>query len=65
MKRVITCPYCGGHMECRELGFKAKYVFYECEKCLSRSPLTTNKVTANSMAQMRRTEPNQPVRDVG
>lgn len=59
MKRLITCPYCGGRMECRELGFKAKYVFYECTKCLARSPLTTNKVTANSMAQMRSDKQNE------
>ena len=52
MTNVITCPYCQNKMEIRELGFKAKIVFYECPHCLSRSPQTYNVVTANSMARM-------------
>ena len=50
MTDKITCPYCNGTMELRELGYVAKIVFYECPKCLSRSPQTNNKYTANSLA---------------
>ena len=54
MTNVMTCPYCGNQMELRELGMnKNKICFYECIKCLARSPMTWNKVTANSMARMR------------
>lgn len=54
MTKNITCPYCGKSMFLRELGLsKNKVVFYECSGCLSRSPMTNNKYTANSMAQLR------------
>ena len=50
----IKCPFCGGKMESRRLGLnKNKIWFYECAKCLARSPQTWNEVTANSMAKMR------------
>ena len=54
MTRRIRCPYCNGEMLLQSLGMsKNKIVFYECSKCLSRSPQTYNEVTANSMARMR------------
>lgn len=55
MTSVITCPYCKGKMELRELGTNKEHrvYFYECMKCLARSPMTSNAVTANSMARMR------------
>jgi len=54
MTKEITCPYCGNIMDLRELGISRKKIcFYECLKCLARSPQTWNKVTANSMAKMR------------
>lgn len=54
MTNRINCPYCDGEMMLRELGMsKNKVCFYECMKCLSRSPMTSNKYTANSMAKMR------------
>lgn len=54
MTTIITCPYCNAQMNLRELGMsKNKIYFYECSKCLSRSPMTWNAVTANSMATMR------------
>ena len=53
MTAYISCPYCGAKMEFRELGYVKKIMFYECPKCLSTSPQTYNRVTANSMAQMR------------
>ena len=62
MTDKITCPYCNGSMLYRELGHgKAqRHCFYECSKCLSRSPLTFNEVTANSMATMRDKRTKQP-----
>ena len=57
MTEKVNCPYCNGKMVLRELGMSRKKIcFYECIKCLSRSPMTWNKVTANSMAKMRREE---------
>ena len=55
MTANIICPYCNSKMAYRELGHGKvqKHCFYECSKCLSRSPLTFNEVTANSMATMR------------
>ena len=54
MATDIYCPYCKGRMELRILGMnKNKIYFYECTKCLARSPQTTNDATANSMARMR------------
>ena len=54
MTKEFRCPYCGREMWLRELGLnKHKVVFYECSGCLSRSPQTNNKFTANSMAQMK------------
>ena len=54
MTSTIKCPYCNGEMLLRVLGLnKNKVCFYECPKCLSRSPMTWNPVTANSMAKMR------------
>lgn len=54
MTKLITCPYCGKEMLLRELGLsRKKVVFYECLGCLSRSPMTNNKYTANSMALLR------------
>ena len=53
MKKEIKCPYCKAQMDLRRLGMnKNKIYFYECTKCLARSPLTWNEVTANSMARM-------------
>ena len=49
----IKCPYCKGEMVLKELGVRRKIYFYECAWCLSRSPMTWNKFTANSMAKMR------------
>ena len=60
MTDVIKCPYCKHNMELRELGFVAKIVFYECPNCLSRSPQTNNKYTANSMATMGKKRRLQP-----
>ena len=57
MTDVIRCPYCKSQMELRVLGMnKNKIYFYECPKCLSRSPQTWNEVTANSMARMTETK---------
>lgn len=57
MSAKITCPYCGGQMESRILGLnKNKVCFYECIKCLSRSPFSWNEATAKGMAQMRAKE---------
>ena len=53
MREFVSCPYCGAKMESRELGLSKKIMRYECPKCLSCSPPTTNRVTANSMALMR------------
>ena len=54
MTAKITCPYCGKDMALRELGLsRKKVVFYECMGCLSRSPVTNNKYTANSLAKLR------------
>ena len=53
MTANIKCPYCNGMMELRKLGMnKNKIYFYECPKCLARSPMTWNEVTANSMARI-------------
>lgn len=53
MAKEIRCPYCKGQMQLRKLGMsKNKVFFYECVKCLARSPMTFNEVTANSMARM-------------
>lgn len=65
MRKIIPCPYCQRSMVLRELGFKAKIVFYECPNCLSRSPQTNNKYTANSMAIMRQKQPKNPVQNAG
>lgn len=57
MTRNVKCPYCSGRMLLRELGMSQnKVYFYECIKCLSRSPMSWNKVAANSMAKMRNEE---------
>ena len=53
MTERITCPYCMSNMRLIELGHGNKIYFYECEKCGSRSPMTWNEITANSMARMR------------
>ena len=54
MANDIFCPYCKKKMRLLSLGAnKNKMFFYECEGCLSRSPLTWNAVTARSMAKMR------------
>lgn len=54
MSKKIMCPYCGNVMESRVLGLnKNKVCFYECPKCLSRSPFSWNEATAKGMAQMR------------
>ena len=59
MTRNIVCPYCNARMLLRELGMnKNRVFFYECPKCLARSPMTWNKVTANSMAKMNENERN-------
>ena len=63
MTDIITCPYCGKQMELRELGFRAKIVFYECLNCLARSPQTNNKYTANSMARSPRKRRVQATND--
>ena len=53
MTDTIKCPYCKGNMTIRQLGTnKNKVFFYECPKCLSRSPQTWSEVVANSMARM-------------
>ena len=64
MTKDIVCPYCNAQMAYRELGHgKAqRHCFYECSKCLSRSPLTFNEVTANSMATMRQKRTKMPVK---
>lgn len=57
MTNDIRCPYCNGEMVIQELGLnKNKIFFYECTKCLARSPQTYNQVTANSMARIRYVE---------
>ncbi len=57
MTKEIKCRYCDNEMELRKLGMnKNKIYFYECPWCLSRSPLTWNEVTANSMARMTKKE---------
>lgn len=57
MEEIIKCPYCKGKMELRKLGMsKNKICFYECTKCLSRSPMTWNEVVAKNMAKMRNEE---------
>ena len=58
MTANIKCPYCKGRMELRILGTNKEHrvYFYECPKCLARSPMTWNEVTANSMARMSKEE---------
>ena len=54
MTEKITCRYCSAQMMLTVLGHsKNKVYFYECSKCGSRSPMTWNEITANSMATMR------------
>lgn len=47
----IECPYCDTPMAYRELGFVAKTSFYECPRCLSRSPQTFGQINAKNIAK--------------
>lgn len=52
--RIIKCPYCDQEMNLRVLGLgEHKTCFYECSKCLSRSPHALNEVMAKNLARMR------------